>query len=163
MLLREVELPGVDAMQVRGVEVHPLAFHLAVKQLGARRAIPRELRSCAQADGRAVVQPAVVQPRSTTAEVLRRLRARGVLADVAGVVTPVVSKGKTVVFPYLIVRAEAEAVRMVAVACHLVVLNEVRLVRRLLPVACLLVGGVVVLAVGVRVKEVEREFSTIID
>ena len=52
---------------------------------------------------------------------------------------------------------------MVAVAHHLVVLDEVRLVRGLQPVARFLVAGVVVLAVGVRVKKVEREFSTIID
>ena len=66
------------------------------------------------------------------------------------------------VFPDVVVRPQPEIVRMATAAHHLVVLDEVRLVRGLLPVARLLVGGVEALAVVVRVKKVERESSTII-
>ena len=75
------------------------------------------------------------------------------LPDVTGMVAPVVDEGQIVVFPKLIVRAQAEAVRMVSAACLLMILYQIRLVLRLLPVARLLVGGVKILAVSVRVKK----------
>ena len=162
MFLREEELPGIDALLIRGVEVHAGALHLAVEELVAGGLIPRELRACLQPDGRLVIQTAVVQPRSLRAQVGGRLRARGVLAGMAGGVCTVVDEGEGVVFPDVVVRPQPEIVRMATAAHHLVVLDEVRLVRGLLPVARLLVGGVEALAVVVRVKKVERESSTII-
>ena len=140
MLLREEELPGIDALAVFGIEVEGIIAHAAVQQLVARSVVPRELRARLQSDGRPVVQAAVVQPRGLTAHAFGRLCARRVLAGVTGGIGTVVDKAQRMVLGQRVVRAQAEAVGVAAGAHLLVVVDEMRRTVGLLPEAGRLPG-----------------------
>ena len=141
MLLREEELPGIDALAVFGIEVEGIIAHAAVQQLVARSVVPRELRARLQSDGRPVVQAAVVQPRSLAAHAFGRLCARRVLAGVTGGIGTVVDKAQRMVLGQRVVRAQAETVGVAAGAHLLVVIDEMRRTVGLLPEAGRLPGG----------------------
>lgn len=141
MLLREEELPGIDALAVFGIEVEGIIAHAAVQQLVARSVVPRELRARLQSDGRPVVQAAVVQPRGLAAHAFGRLCARRVLAGVTGGIGTVVDKAQRMVLGQRVVRAQAEAVGVAAGAHLLVVIDEMRRTVGLLPEAGRLPGG----------------------
>ena len=80
----------------------------------------------------------------------------------ARIVTPVVDKAQRVILGKAVIGAEAERMRMVPPASRLVIFDEAGFVLRLLPMADFLVGRVVTLAVRMRVKEIHREFPSII-
>lgn len=141
MLLREEELPGIDALAVFGIEVEGIIAHAAVQQLIARSVVPRELRARLQSDGRPVVQAAVVQPRGLAAHAFGRLCTRRVLAGMTGGIGTVVDKAQRMVLGQRVVRAQAEAVGMAAGAHLLVVIDEMRRAVGLLPEAGRLPGG----------------------
>lgn len=141
MLLREEELPGIDALAVFGIEVEGIIAHAAVQQLVARSIVPRELRARLQSDGRPVVQAAVVQPRGLAAHAFGRLCARRVLAGVTGGIGTVVDKAQRMVLGQRVVRAQAETVGVAAGAHLLVVIDEMRRAVGLLPEAGRLPGG----------------------
>ena len=140
MLLREEELPGIDALAVFGIEVEGIIAHAAVQQLVARSVVPRELRARLQSDGRPVVQTAVVQPRGLAAHAFGRLCARRVLAGVTGGIGTVVDEAQRMVLGQRVVRTQAEAVGVAAGAHLLVVVDEMRRAVGLLPEAGRLPG-----------------------
>lgn len=141
ILLREEELPGIDALAVFGIEVEGIIAHAAVQQLVARSIVPRELRARLQSDGRPVVQAAVVQPRGLAAHAFGRLCTRRVLAGVTGGIGTVVDETQRMVLGQRVVRAQAEAVGVAAGAHLLVVVDEMRRAVGLLPEAGRLPGG----------------------
>lgn len=141
MLLREEELPGIDALAVFGIEVEGIIAHAAVQQLIARSVVPRELRARLQSDGRPIIQAAVVQPRGLAAHAFGRLCARRVLAGVTGGIGTVVDKAQRMVLGQRVVRAQAETVGVAAGAHLLVVIDEMRRAVGLLPEAGRLPGG----------------------
>lgn len=141
MLLREEELPGIDALAVFGIEVEGIIAHAAVQQLVARSVVPRELRARLQSDGRPVVQAAVVQPRGLAAHAFGRLCTRRVLAGVTRRIGAVVDEAQRMVLGQRVVRTQAEAVGVAAGAHLLVVVDEMRRTVGLLPEAGRLPGG----------------------
>lgn len=141
MLLREEELPGIDALAVFGIEVEGIIAHAAVQQLVARSVVPRELRARLQSDGRPIIQAAVVQPRGLAAHAFGRLCARRVLAGVTGGIGTVVDKAQRMVLGQRVVCAQAETVGVAAGAHLLVVIDEMRRAVGLLPEAGRLPGG----------------------